>query len=469
MPVADVPDFDGGTDVGVEVGADAHADVGLPEALPGKPDVPERDASPDAGPMDAGPMDAGPLDTGPRDAGPLDTGPRDTGPLDAGPPDTGPLDTGPLDTGPPDIGVDIPAIPDTGPPDSGTTTITTFREACVTTGAAAINGFGRYVIIGSTAGRTDDHQPTCTDRRNPDVGYLVNITAFSRLTWLARPTASLFAPVVTLTQTCGEQDSKFTNEVACATNRGSAGAARGGTVDLPAGVYYLSVDGDLEGSSAESGPFELTVTVAPSEPAPNYSVEALTDTTCPTVPASTVSIEDADDAVSGIQGLGFEFNFFGRDFNRLAFYTNGFFSFIADEPTPWSARPSWRNHSIVFDGQPRGVVAAFWDDLRVDNATGSGVYFWLDGTAPDRVAHVYWRNASFFWEGSTRISVEARLYQSTNVIEFRYCGESRNNSYSRGGSATIGVESYDQSLGRLIALNQVGTVAPNTGYRFTPQ
>ena len=115
------------------------------------------------------------------------------------------------------------------------------------------------------------------------------------------------------------------------------------------------------------------------------------------------------------------------------------------------------------------MVAAFWDDLRVDNSTGSGVYFWLDGSAPNRVAHVYWRNASFYQDGGTRIGVEARLYQTTNVIEFRYCGENRNNSYSRGGSATIGVESYDQSLGRLIALNQTGAVSPGAGYRLTPR
>lgn len=490
VAIADVSDFDGGTDVGVEAGVDAPEDIGLPEDVPGKPDVPEADAGPmDAGPMDAGPPDTGPVDTGPRDTGvidvgppdtgprdtgPLDTGPRDTGPRDTGPRDTGPLDTGPrdsgpADTGPVDTGVDIPAIPDTGPPDSGTTTITTFLESCVTTGTPSINGFGRYVLTGSTSGRADDHQPTCTDRTTPDVGYLVNITAFSRLTWLARPTATVFAPVVTLTQTCGEQDSKFTNEVACASNRGAAGVARGGTVDLPAGVYYLSVDGDRESTFTESGPFELTVTVTPSEPAPNYSVEPLTGTTCPTVPGSNVSIENADDAVSGIQGLGFQFNFFGRNFDRLAFYTNGFFSFIVDEPNPWPAGTSWRNHGIVFDGQPRGVVAAFWDDLRVDNTANSGVYFWLDGAAPNRVAHVYWRNANFYQDGGTRIAVEARIYQTTNVIEFRYCGESRNNPYSRGGSATIGVESYDQSLGRLIALNQTGAVAPGTGYRLTPR
>ncbi|MDO9016735.1 MAG: hypothetical protein Q8S73_16910 [Deltaproteobacteria bacterium] len=476
LPVVDVPDFDGGTDVGGEVGVD----IGLPEDVPGKPDVPEQDAGPmDAGPMDAGPpdtgpLDTGPLDTGPRDTGVIDAGPPDTGPLDTGPRDTGPMDTGPRDTGPPDTGpvdtgVDVPVIVDTGPPDSGPTTITSYLEACVTTGTAAIDGFGRYVITGSTAGRTDDHQPTCTERATPDIGYLVNITAFSRVTWLARPTGTVFAPVVTLTQTCGEQDSKFTNEVACANNRGAAGAARGGVVDLPPGVYYLSVDGEREATSTESGPFELTVTVAPSERAPNYSVEPLTGTTCPTVPASNVNIENADDAVSGIQGLGFGFTFFGRSFTSLAFYTNGFFSFIVDEPNPWPAGTSWRNHSIVFDGQPRGVVAPFWDDLRVDNATGSGVYFWVDGAAPGRVAHVYWRNVNFYRDGATRISVEARLYQTTNVIEFRYCGENRNNAYSRGGSATIGVESYDQSLGNLIALNQVNIIAPGAGYRLIPR
>lgn len=476
----------GGRDVGGDGGdapdapapPDVAIDLGSPDS--GMPDSGEADSGPiDAGFIDVGVADTGPIDAGPRDTGLVDTGPRDTGPLDSGVIDSGPRDTGPIDTGPMDVGtpdagpvdtgVDVPVTPDVGPPDAGTVTVTAWTESCLATGTPAINGVGRYVITGTTAGRNDDHQATCSGNEGtPDVGYLVTLAVFSRVAWQARPTGTVFAPVVTLTQSCGEQNGEFTNEVACVNNAGAAGAARGGTVDLPAGSYYLTVDGDRDGSSTESGPFEVTVTVTASEPAPYYNVDALTSTTCANVPNSgTVRIDDGDDVVSAIQPLTFDFNLFGRTHNRLAFYTNGFFTLLADETAPWPANTSWRNHSLPFTAQPRGVIAPFWDDLRVDGATGSAVYFWVDGATDSRVAHVTWRNATFFYDSDSRVSVEARLYQGTDVIEFLYCNENRNSSYTRGGSATVGVESYDQTQGRLEALNRVGSVAPGTGYRFT--
>jgi hypothetical protein len=462
-------------DVPIDLGDDAGApDAGVPDTGGvdgGTPDSGAVDVgAADNGLVDAGPLDAGATDAGPRDAGVVDAGPMDAGLLDAGPRDAGPVDAGPRDAGPADVGFDVPVIPDAGPADAGTVTVTAYTEGCVTSGAAAINGAGRYVITGTTAGRNDDHQATCSNNEGtPDVGYLVTLTEFSRVTWLARPTGAVFAPVVTLTQTCGEQDGKFTNEVACINNAGAAGAARGGSVDLPMGTYYLTVDGDRDGGSAESGAFEVTVTVTASEPAPYYSVEPLTSVTCSAVPSSVAaSIENGDDVVSSIQGLGsdFNFNFFGRAFNRMAFYSNGFLAFIVDEANPWPAGTSWRNHSIPFTGQPRGVVAPFWDDLRVDNASGSGVYFWVDGATGGRVAHVTWRNANFFREGSSRVTFEARLYQGTDAIEFLYCSDNGSTGYTRGGSATVGVEAYDPPEGRLVALNRNGAIAPGTGYRL---
>ena len=419
------------------------------------------------------------IDTGPVDTGPADTGAVDTGAVDTGPPDTGvdvPAmpDTGPLDTGPVDTGVDVPVIPDTGPPDAGPTMITTYSESCAAPGAALINGPGAYVITGTTVGRSNDHSPSCAGNNYyGDVGYLVRLSGFSRLTWSARPTGSpAFTPVIYLTQGCQSQgagDTRFVNEVACVNNTDATALTRGGVVDLPAGDYYLVVDGTSNGIAPTAGAFEVTLDVAAGENSRSYSVEPVTTRSCTTIPGTAVIINDGDDVVSSIRTLPFAFRYFGTPLTRFAVYSNGFFTFLSDTGTAWSAITSWRNHSITFNGSPAGVVAPFWDDLVAATGGSSDIHQWVDGTMPNRVAHFYWEGVEFYASRSTSVSFEVKLFETSNIIEFAYCGESPMNTYSRGGSATVGIESLDQTAGVLVGLNSGTAIAPSTGYRFVPR
>lgn len=503
IPLVDVPLLDAGTDLGTDLGTPDGGASDVVDAMV-KPDVPtdlgEDSGALDTGPMDTGPMDTGPVDTGPldtgpidsgvRDTGPTDTGPTDTGPMDTGPRDTGPMDTGPIDTGPPDTGpidsgppdtgpidtgVDVPVIVDVGPPDAGPTQVTSSTPRCTTTGTGPINGAGRYVLTGTTTGGGNDHRASCNGDTDfaPDVGYLVTLTAASRLTWSARPTgSSSFVPVVYLTQSCTEQESgdhRFANEVACVDNGGAPMLTRGGVVDLPAGNYFLVVDGDLNGTSSNAGTFEVTLQVDAHENSPSYRVETVSTRSCSTIPGGAVVIGDGDDAVSSVRTLPFTFRYFGTALTRLAVYSNGFVTLLADGATVWPAGTSWRNHSITFNGPPAGVVAPFWDDLVATSGGSSEVHQWTDGTSPNRVSHAYWEGVSFYWDSGTNVSFEVKLFETSNVIEFAYCGENRNNAYSRGGSATVGLESIDQTAGVLLGLNRSGAVAPSTGYRFIPQ
>ncbi len=364
--------------------------------------------------------------------------------------------------------IDVPPITaDTTPIDTGPTTTGGATESCVLTGVPTVAGFGHYALTGTTAGRTNDHRPSCAaDDAAADVGYLVTLPAFSRLTWTARPTGTAFVPVVYLTQSCTEQatdDHRFRDEVACLDHA----TTTTGTVDLPAGTYYLVVDGYRSSSGSTSGAFDLVLDVTAAEPSVAYTQELLTTLRCSTIPSSATRLSSGDDVASSVTALGFSFSYFGRSVDRLTYDTNGFVTFAASGMSP-SSDTAWRNHSLPFSGLPRGVVAPLWDDLIVGTMSG-GVYFWIDGASPSRVVHVLWSNVSFYRDRATTVSFEARLFQTTNVIEFVYCSENRNSSFSRGGEATIGLESFEQTAGRLVSLNRTGAVAPNTGYRFTPR
>jgi hypothetical protein len=475
----DAPDVAMRADVPIDLGNDAL------EGDSGPPDSGEVDAGMlesgvvdtgvidsgvrETGVIDAGPPDSGVVDSGPRDTGPADTGIMDTGVVDSGPPDIGPPDTGPVDAG-----FDVPVIPDTGPPDAGTITVTSYTENCTTTGTGPVNGPGHYLLSGTTVGRGSDHRPSCADNSAPDIGFLVTLPTFSRLSWTARPFGTAnFSPVVYLTQNCATQgggDTRYLDEVACVTTDGAPAHTRSGYVDLPAGNYYLAVDGDDNNGTPNSGPFEVTLDVVASETSRAYSVERLTGRTCPTPPSGSVLINDGDDVVSSTRTLPFTVQYFGVPLARLAAYDNGFFTFLPDgAATPSSPSLSWRNPSLAFSGLPAGVVAPFWDDLVVSTSGSSDVNYWVDGTTPDRVAHLYWGNVQFYRDTGTRVSFDVRLVETSNVIEFTYCSESRMTNASRGDEATIGLESLDQAAGVLVGLNAANSVAPGTGYRFVPR
>ena len=117
-----------------------------------------------------------------------------------------------------------------------------------------------------------------------------------------------------------------------------------------------------------------------------------------------------------VRTLPFTFRYFGVPVTRLAAYDNGFFTFLPDGAAAWAPDTSWRNHSITFSGPPAGVVAPFWDDLVVGGG-GSDVHQWVDGTAPNRVAHVAWINVNFYMD-STSVSFEVKLFEGSNVVEF---------------------------------------------------
>ena len=86
----------------------------------------------------------------------------------------------------------------------------------------------------------------------------------------------------------------------------------------------------------------------------------------------------------------------------------------------------------------------------------------VQGNTPDRVVIVQWQDFCSYNNTSVRGSMQVRLYETTNVIEFRYDRARWSGSFT----ASIGIE--DDTLGLGITLHSSITGAPANDIRLTP-
>jgi subtilisin family serine protease len=148
-----------------------------------------------------------------------------------------------------------------------------------------------------------------------------------------------------------------------------------------------------------------------------------------------------DDA-SATVALPFAFRFFGGSFSSLRVSSNGY---LVLGP---SATTNERNVSIPNWTEPNGFIAPHWDDL---NPTRAGaVWYRTVGTTPARKFVVAWVGIAHFAEiAPGTITFEAVLEEGTNDIAFQYADlDIGHEFYDYGGSATVGVENADGTVGR---------------------
>lgn len=129
----------------------------------------------------------------------------------------------------------------------------------------------------------------------------------------------------------------------------------------------------------------------------------------------------------------------------------------------------------------RPLLAPLWDDL--DGSGGPGVASYIvTGTAPNRIFTFEWRDWEWDYSAAASvISFQAKLYETTNVIDFVYRSES---GAVVSADASIGIAGATTGAGNFLSLNNTSTspiasstletntlnTKPATGqvYRFTP-
>jgi uncharacterized repeat protein (TIGR01451 family) len=154
--------------------------------------------------------------------------------------------------------------------------------------------------------------------------------------------------------------------------------------------------------------------------------------------------------------VGFNFIFYGNDYNQLSIGNNGLTFFGTEQP-------------IFIDNEPitnsaiHGLVAPYWDILYPFQYSDSGVYYETKGEAPNRMFIVEWyrmpRPSNLTISEPIGITFEAIFFEGSNNILFQYQDVEFGTSYfdwlfNNGISATVGIEDPTGSVGLEYSYNE---------------
>ncbi len=164
-----------------------------------------------------------------------------------------------------------------------------------------------------------------------------------------------------------------------------------------------------------------------------------------------------DDILSPAYPIGFNFNFGGVVYTQFKACSNGFITFNTAS-TSTSLTNSEANLGTIRPG-----LMWLWDDLSGAATTATSSYL-LTGTTPNRVLTIEMNN--WRWNYSSAydptISVQVKLYETTNIIEYIYRQEVGTGNTAGSSGATIGL--VDASTYININNSSTAPVASSTAF-----
>lgn len=196
-----------------------------------------------------------------------------------------------------------------------------------------------------------------------------------------------------------------------------------------------------------------------SAQAPNYAFQAAagTYTAISGGIAVTLTYNGAANNDDGITtpanaiAIGFPFNYNGINYTSIKPCANGWASFSTTALA--NNADSWTNNLATGPvANQRPIIAPLWDDM--DMGAGSVTYL-LTGATPNRILTIQWSGCKWDYNGtSPAMSFQAKLYETTNIIEFIYMQESGSIASNSGG-ASIGITGT--ASGSYLSLDGSGT------------
>lgn len=167
----------------------------------------------------------------------------------------------------------------------------------------------------------------------------------------------------------------------------------------------------------------------------NYSFSAVAGTYTANSGATQIVAPGTDIGISSSTSIGFTFQFGCRNYTTFQASANG----VMFLGTTAAASNDYNDLTGCTD---RPIIAPLWDDLATtNNANGGQVNYVVTGTSPNRVLTVEWKNMKWDYSATNAnyaISFQAKLYETSNRIEFVYL---------RNGNATANLISADASIG----------------------
>ncbi len=180
-----------------------------------------------------------------------------------------------------------------------------------------------------------------------------------------------------------------------------------------------------------------------------FSFSAGSGTFTPLTSASAFTWNgSSDEGYTNSAPIGFSFNYLGTNYSDFQVSTNGFLRLGTDLASAITANN--------FIGTTRTIIAPLWDDLKVDSST-LDITYKLDGTTPNQILTVEWKNARWPWNSPlVNAEFQVQLYENNGVIKFIY-GNMDTSYLAR--SASIGlvdatpITVANSAVGKFLSIN----------------
>ena len=144
-----------------------------------------------------------------------------------------------------------------------------------------------------------------------------------------------------------------------------------------------------------------------------------------------------DDAVSSSQNLGFDFTYYGNTYNQVKVAMNGFVTF--NQNFNITGRRNYLSEVIPASGYDN-TIFPLWSDFIDKNNNNGSPFVQTFGSSGSKYWVAGWYNVNEY-RNNNLSSFEAILYESTNIIEFRYKKINVTNH-----SITIGLQGNNEAI-----------------------
>ncbi len=263
-----------------------------------------------------------------------------------------------------------------------------------------------------------------------------------------------------------------------------------GVYPLPTATVTTTASGVCPGTAA---------TINSGLSAGNFTVSSI-PWTASTAPANAGVLMNNGTAVTALSGgslddggwggipIGFNFNFFGTNFNNLACGTNGLvmfgtvpgyttspgqlgqYSFSGSATNCTPAGPATGRY-FPNCNNPGNIIALMAADGHAGTSTNGSIKYWTEGYAPNRIFNLKYNNYNFY-SANPQFTATLRLYETTGIVDIIIDSKTYSNT------AIVGLQDATKTIGAVApnrptsATNTVAawTVAAGSGeaWRFSP-